>query len=234
MTIEESKQSLTPGRRVELFDFDATALGGTLFNFISSYAETQPLYWQGRAYTPIPIEANGFEVNARGTLPQPTLRISNVLLLPGTVINDIGDPIGAKITRWVTFSDYLDDGPNPGAGDHFLPQVFYVEQKTAQNRVYVDFRLASAMDHEGRQLPKRQVIRDTCPLIYRTFNPDTGDFDYTKATCPYAGSAYYKPDGTPTGDPAQDGCGKILGQCRKRFSPAPLPYGGFPAVARIR
>lgn len=233
-TIDEKKQSLTPGRRVELFDFDATAIGGSLYNFVSTYQEAQPLYWKDQAYTPLPIKADGFEVNGRGVLPTPKLQLSNVLLLPGSIINDIGDPIGAKITRWVTFSDFLDDGPTPSPDEHFPPQVFFIEQKTAQTKLFIEFLLSSAMDHDGRKLPKRQIIRDTCPLIYRTFDPDTGEFDYSKATCPYAGTQLFKANGATTNDPTQDLCGKRLGECRKRFGSEPLPFGGFPAVSRLR
>jgi len=234
MTIAETKQKLTPGKRVELFDFDASDIGGSSYNFVSSYQETQPLHWKGLVYTPLPIKAGGFEINGRGTLPTPKLQVSNVLLLPGSIINDIGDPIGAKITRWVTFSDYLDDGATPSADEHLDPQIFYIERKSLQTRVFVEFQLASAMDHEGRMLPKRQVLRDTCPLIYRAFNPETGEFDYSKATCPYAGTSYFKANGDSTGDASQDLCGKRLVECRKRFGNQPLPFGGFPAVSRIR
>lgn len=234
MTIEADKQSLTPGRRVELFEFDARAQGGSLYYFCSSYKEDGPLLWQGNIYTPLPIFASGFEVNGKGAFPMPKLRISNVLLLPGAIINDIGDPLGAKVTRWVTFSHYLDDGETPNPDEHFAPQVFFVEQKTGQNRLFVEFQLASVIDQDGRYLPKRQVIRDTCTFVYRTYNADTNEFDYTNVQCPYAGTKMFKPDGTETTNPAEDQCGKRLGECRKRFEGQPLPFGGFPAVARVR
>lgn len=235
MTIEEKKQLLTPGRRIELFDWDATSIGGSTYNFVSGYAEDQPLMWRGLAYTPIPIKASGFEVNGQGSLPTPKLQISNILLLPGTIISAQGDPLGAKITRWVTFSDFLDDGPTPSEDEHFIPQVFYIERKSMQNRIYVEFELASAMDHHGRQLPKRQVVRDTCPLIYRRWDAGVSAFDYSDATCPYAGSTYFKANGDATANPSEDACGKRLGECRKRFGRStPLPFGSYPAAARIR
>lgn len=234
MTIEEDKQSLTPGRRIELFEFDATEQGGTVYYFVSSYVEEQPLVWQGNSFTPLPIFASGFEMNGKGSFPQPRLRLSNVLFLPGAIINDIGDPLGAKITRWVTFADYLDDGASPDPDEHFMPQVFYVERKTAQNRIFVEFQLASIIDQEGRYLPKRQIIRDTCSFIYRTYDASTGEFNYTKATCPYTGDKMVTNTGEVTLNPTEDKCGKRLSDCRKRFGEVPLPYGGFPAVARLR
>lgn len=234
MTIEESKQSLSPGRRVELYDFDATDIGGSSYNFVSSFVEEQPVAWRGKIYTPIPIKASGFEVSGKGVLPTPSLQISNILLLPGSIINSLGDPLGAKITRWVTFEQYLDTGETPSANDYIDPQIFYIERKVNQNRVFVEFELSSAMDQHGRELPKRQVLRDTCPLVYRKYNSTTAEFDYTKATCPYAGTQYYKANGDSTTNPALDVCGKRLLECKKRFGDNPLPFGGFPAVSRIR
>lgn len=234
MTIEESKQSLSAGKRVELFDFDAREIGGNLYNFVSSFKESGNIRWKGLIYTPIPIKADGFEVSSQGTLPTPRLQISNILLIPGSIINSMGDPLGAKITRWVTFEQYLDDGASPSADDYLTPQVFYVERKVSQNRVYVEFELSSIMDQHGRQLPKRQVLRDACPLIYRQFDSDANAFDYSKATCPYAGSSMFKANGDITTDPSQDRCGKRLTECKKRFGSDPLPFGGFPGVARIR
>lgn len=234
MTIEESKQSLSPGRRVELFDFDASAIGGEVYHFVSCFVEEHPIWWRGILYTPIPIKASGFEVSGKGMLPTPTLQISNILLLPGTIINSLGDPLRAKVTRWVTFEQYLDTGSTPSANDYIDPQVFYVERKVNQNRVFVEFELASAMDQQGRQLPKRQVLRDMCPLVYRKYNSTTAEFDYSQATCPYAGNAFYKHNGDSTTNPALDVCGKRLLECKKRFGNNPLPFGGFPAVSRIR
>ena len=34
------------------------------------------IYWQGNTYFPAPIQAEGFDISARGTLPTPILRIS--------------------------------------------------------------------------------------------------------------------------------------------------------------
>lgn len=234
MSIEESKQSLNPGKRVELYDFDATDIGGPTYYWCSSFKEENPIVWQGRIYVPLPIIADGFEVNGKGALPIPKLRIANVKKQVSAIINDIGDPLGARITRWVTFDKYLDDGLEANPDEHFRKQVFFVQQKTAQNKVYVEFALSSIIDQEGKMLPKRQVIRDTCSFTYRVYNPDTNMFEYEKAICPYAGAKMFKANGDPTTDPALDQCGHRLSDCRLRFENNPLPFGGFPAVARVR
>ena len=45
--------------------------------------------------------------------------------------------------------------------------VFRIEQKSNPNRVYVEWKLATTFDQEGRLLPGRQVLQSACPLIYR-------------------------------------------------------------------
>ncbi|MCH9665873.1 MAG: phage minor tail protein L [Gammaproteobacteria bacterium] len=243
MTIIADSQRLDPGRRIELFDFDATSLGGGTFFWISGFQEPLAVSWRGNSYTPLPISAEGFVTSGAGSQPTPTVTISNVLLLPATIINSLGDPLGAKLTRWVTLATYLDDGATPDPNQHYVPQIFVVERKTEQNKLSVAFELSSSLDQEGRMLPGRQILRDTCTHRYRLYNAETGTFDYTRATCPYVGSddvpggveaPFFTPNGSSTADPSADSCGKKVRDCRLRFEEKPLPYRGFPGVSRIR
>ena len=79
-------------------------------NIFDSY-----LKWQGNTYYPAPIQAEGFEVSTRGTLPTPEFTIStqseegiNVMGLLRHQIRKFGDVIGAKVTRIRTFAKFLD------------------------------------------------------------------------------------------------------------------------------
>jgi phage-related protein len=165
------------------------------------------------------------------------------------LINEFGDPVGAKLTRWVTYSHYLDDGPLADPNEHFLPEVWVIERKKSQNRIFVEFELSAAMDQQGRQLPGRQVLRDACILRYRTHIPGTSppEFAYnqTDMGCPWAGTGtdplnpegpYFTRVGESTPNPANDLCGKKLEDCKKRFNltTAILPFAGFPGVSRVK
>jgi phage-related protein len=44
---------------VELFDLDATPLGGSLYHFVSSSLSDGDVTWQSNTYTPVPFEATG-------------------------------------------------------------------------------------------------------------------------------------------------------------------------------
>lgn len=244
MTIAADKQRLSPGRRVELFDLDLSLLqAGLVYRFCSSFNESTSIVWRGNTYAAIPLVAEGFQVSGKGTLPTPTLRISNIGLLVSSIINEFGDPTGAKVTRWVTFSDYLDGGSKADPHQHFVPDIYLIERKTAQNSTFVEFELSASIDQEGRLLPARQVLRDACVLRYRVWNGTS--FDYSNATCPWSGSdnvqggnegPFFTAAGVPTGTPANDLCGKKLSDCKMRFGSAnlDLAFGGFPGVARFR
>ena len=59
-------------------------------------------------------------------------------------------------------------------------------------------------------------------------------YDNPDMACPYTGSACYTKNGETT-TAANDDCGRRLSDCVLRFGQEnPLPYGGFPGLARIR
>lgn len=231
----EEQQKLSPDPIVELFEFDASSLGGGVYRFYSGATEDASLVWQGNAYVPIAIAGEGWEHNSKGTLPTPTIKISNAELLMSSIIRNIGDPLGAKITRWRTYEKFLDAGSEPDSTKHFIKEIFLVERKVSETEELVEFELSAAIDQDGRQLPGRQVVRSFCDLRYRVYTD--GAFDYDDATCPHVDeTAFFTVAGVGTGDPASDECGKKLSDCKIRFEPQglALPYGGFPGVDRIR
>lgn len=232
MSYQAEIQKPDIGRVVRLFRIDITPLGGPVYHFTSSYENPTPVKYQNIEYTPIPIEAEGFEITANGMLPQPKLRLSAVNTLASALIHDYRDLVGARVTRLRTLERFLDGKPDADPDAHFPPEIYRIDRKAAHNKVMVEWDLAPAIDQEGTRLPRRQVLRDTCTWRYRIY---TGSgFDYSRATCPYTGSNYYDDMGNPT-TASNDRCGKRLSDCRLRFGQnAALPFGGFPGVARVR
>lgn len=117
-------------------------------------------------------------------------------------------------------------GPgNPTADpeQEFPPDTWFIEQKTSETNEVVEFELASALDFQDTQLPRRQIIANLCPFGYR------GSY------CGYAGTAMFDTNDNPVTDPALDACSKTLGGCKKRFgATSVLNFGGFPAAALIQ
>ncbi|CAB4180548.1 Bacteriophage lambda, GpL, minor tail [uncultured Caudovirales phage] len=115
----------------------------------------------------------------------------------------------------------LAGGYNPTADPAiYLPDdVYVIDRKASENKMSVTFELASSFDVGGVKLPRRQIIQNTCPWVYKS------------AECGWVSGAYYKLDDTSTGVAGEDACGHRLSSCKVRFgAAAELPYGGFPGA----
>ena len=227
MSITADIQSLTTGALVELFELQ---IGAELVRFhAGTNSLMQPVVWAGNTYTPLPVQAEGFDLSTGGKMPRPKLRIANI---DGVVSQTLlgADIAGSKVTRRRTMVRYLDavnfpGGANPDADPtaEMTPDVFYIDRKTAETKAVVEFELASSMDVAGVKLPKRQIIQNSCPWRYRG------------GECGYAGPPVATVLDAPTDDPMKDQCGKRLSSCKLRFGEtAVLPYGGFPAAGLVR
>lgn len=217
-------QQLAPSAIIELFQVDASnqGLAAPLYFHAGTNAIAQSIVFQGITYTPFPVEVSGFEYSGRGTLPRPTMRVSNVFSGITVLLLQYGDLVGAKVTRIRTLARYLDGQPAADPTAEFPREIYYVDRKVSENREMVEFELASALDLAGVMLPRRQIIQNTCPWAYRG------------AECGYTGTNYYDANDQPTTQ-AGDVCGKRLSSCKIRFGQySELPYGGFPSAGLIR
>jgi len=252
----------TPDKVVTLFDLDLTELGGPVFHFtpnilsggepvlnedgspvldenghaVSTEGEgVEFVTWRGNPYFPLPIEASGFEMNSSGQLPRPKLTVANVLNLIKPEMIAYNNFVGATVTRWRTFAKHLDSGSDPDSEVYFPLDVYKVDRKSGENNVMVEFELATSLDQEGMQLPRRQIIRSACTHRYRVWDEATGTFDYSRATCPYVGTNYFNTNGEPVGTPQEDMPSKQVNTCCKlRFPNQALPTRAFPGVGRFR
>lgn len=222
MTIQRDVQLLDPGALIEMFELNTVALGGTLDYFHAGTNDSRAaIVWQTKTYSPWPVQVEGFEHNGRGQLPTPRMKIANIAGTIAALNIAYDDLIGAKVTRRRTFARYLDGQPGADPTAGFPDDVFYVERKVAENRVLVEYELASAMDVEGVLIPRRQVLANFCGWQYRS------------SECGFAGGAVADVNDAPTTNILLDACSRKLTGCKLRFGQnGPLPYGGFPAVSR--
>lgn len=233
-TIESAVQEFSPGNLVELYVVDLTVLGGGVTRWANSVRTSTAITFDGDIYTPIAIEAEGFERNGRGAIPTPTIR-----LFPSDGIKAAmlayGDLIGGKITRIKTFSRFLDGEPDANPDERFPDEIYLFEQKTQFNKNVVEWSLSSVLDQEGVMIPKVPFLKDVCQLKYRRWNG--ASFDYVLSAdggCPYNGTSYYDVDGNVVTIDA-DKCGKRLSECKRRFGDyAVLPFLAFPGITAYR
>jgi lambda family phage minor tail protein L len=221
--ISSDVQKLASGNLIELFEINATSIGGSLLRIVNDVNElSSDIVWQGNTYTRFAVQAKGFARSGRGTQPRPTLTGSNVGGVLGALVRDNEDLVGAKVTRRRTFVKYLDavnfaDG-NAQADPNvsFADEIYYIDRKASENGIEIQFELASAMDLTNAKLPKRQVTQNVCAWQYRS------------AECSYAGGPVATVMDIITTDAAKDVCGHRVASCKLRFgNNATLPYGGF-------
>lgn len=225
MSIEADSQLLEPGNLIILFELDATEIGGDIALF-HGYNQSGDIVWQGRAFKPWPIEAEGFEITGEAQQPAPTLRVGNVDGSISALANYLGDLLGAKLIRHRTLSKYLDavnfpDGnPSASPDQHYPSDVFYIEQKLSSDREVVEFMMKSSLDLSDVFLPRRVITPGLCGWRYRDAN------------CAYSGPAVATDKDEPTTNPALDQCSLSVSGCKLRFGEhGILNFGGFPGAS---
>ncbi|KWA10659.1 phage minor tail protein L [Burkholderia territorii] len=221
MTITGDIQQLSPGRIVELFEVDATNIGGDMMRF-HGHLQSQPIWWQGQEFRPWPIQATGFKKTTDAQQPTPTLNVGDLGATISALCVVLDDFVGATVRRRRTLAKYLDarnfPNGNPAADPtaEMAVEIWRVEQKAAEESgVSVSFALASPLDFGGQQIPARQMV-NMCQSEYR--GPD----------CGYTGIKYFDRNDKPVDDPALDRCSMRLSGCECRFGEnSELPFGGF-------
>lgn len=236
-TVIAELHKLAPSAIIELFKlelFQATHGINTAFYFHAGVdGKTDPgnVVWidpddiddpspAAQEYVRFPVEASGFEYNGKGTLPRPTLRVSNVMNIMSALLLDVNkdspgnDMCGAKLTRIRTMARFLpaanfQGGTNPFGNPDvtaILPlEVYYIDRKVSETRDLVEFELASALDLAGVRAPRRLCIANLCPWTYRG------------ADCGYNGTRYFDANDKQIFDASKDECGKRLSSCLARF-----------------
>lgn len=229
-------QKLEGDALVSLYVIDTRPIGGNqIIRFTTMPDDGEPVVFGGDTYHAVDCEVEGFEWDGRGSFPRPTLKVTNLGGLVSDTINGVGDIVGSTFYRLRTFAKFLDNGGTPDPDAIFPPEIYTIDQRTTQNKTSVEWEMASPMDHLGVKLPRRIVIRDVCTHRYRVYNEDTNTFDYSNATCPYAGAKSFDENGVAVTDKSKDHCGKGLADCRLRFGKnGVLPTRAFPGVAKVR
>ena len=112
-------QEINPGAVIELFtlQLDATLHGSTTiyrFHNGANLNANGEVVWAGNTYLRFPIECTGFEFTGTGTLPRPTISVSNIFGTLTTIMQNVNqttvgnDLNGAKLTRIRTLARFLD------------------------------------------------------------------------------------------------------------------------------
>ena len=163
---------------------DVNAEINTIFRFHNNAKLiNSSIYWKGKEYIAAPITAEGFEVNAKGTLPTPKLSMTvsedgiPALAQLKNRLRELGDLSGAKISRIRTFAKFLDaenfyganppDGFEPDPNVEFPRDVYYIDRKSREDKYSIEYEMGSILDVGDAKLPSRLVVANACPFSYR-------------------------------------------------------------------
>ena len=162
------------------------------FNGVVVQTQTGEIIYNGRSYTAIPVEAEGFEYKAgQGGFPRPTLRVGNLFSVVSALMINVNettfgnDLTGAKVVRIRTLSRFLDavnftGNTNPygtPSGEQMPQEIYFVNRKIVETRDVVEFELAAKLDLENIKAPKRQCLANVCQWEYK------GGADGTRDGC---------------------------------------------------
>lgn len=226
----EELAKINPSAIIELFELRLdSALHGSndiyRWHAGANADVTGDIVFGGETYQRIPVKAEGFEYTNTGTLPRPTLTVSNlgseitsILLLVNETTrgNDLG---GAEVRRIRTLKKYLDGESAADPNVQFPQERWFIDRKASETRDVVSFELASKFDLAGQKIPRRQVVANVCQWKYRS------------SECSYTGSNYFDVNGNSVSTLAQDVCGKRVDSCKLRFgNNGQLPFGSFPGA----
>ena len=171
-------QKLSVTGLVTLYELDATKLGAGIMRWhghvsfedwqIINPEQTEvksDIIWQGQTYSPMPIQTDGLEMRGDGKASTPSLALANNINGVQGAISALclqyDDFAGARLTVINTMAKYLDaanfTNGNPQAANEYRKQVWYVEQKTSENRSAVTFELSNPVDFEGARIPSREI-----------------------------------------------------------------------------
>ena len=178
-------QSINPGAIIELFTLtlDSTLHGSsTVYRFHngSNMNLNGDIVWAGNSYEKFPIQCEGFDFGSTGTLPRPTISVSNIFgtitaLMQAANQTTVGNDLnGTKLVRIRTLAKFLDavnfEGntnpygtPDPTA--EFPQEIYFLDRKITENRDLVQWEAISALDLVNVKLPKRIATRAIFPGI---------------------------------------------------------------------
>ena len=251
-----------PSAIIELFQLRLdTALHGenTIYYFHAGTNEfgDGDIVFDSQTYSRIPIQAEGFEYTNSGTLPRPTLTISNLassitaLLIhvnATTLGNDLG---GAEVRRIRTLAKYLDsvnfgtlkNAVTQGSddlitqdGDNVMCRIVQANATADPNvrfpdeRWFVDRKSSETRDIVQFELASKFDLAGQ-KIPRRQVVANICQWKYRSSECSYTGTDYYDVNGNEVSTEAQDVCGKRIASCKLRFgNNGELPFGSFPGA----
>ena len=119
------------------------------------------IVFNSQTYTPMPIEAEGFDYKSgeNDSQSRPVLRISNLLSTVSTILIEVNkitngnDLLNAKVTRIRTAAMFLDGETTANTSATSRNEIYFIERKSTENRQIVEFELSQFSDLPNFKIP---------------------------------------------------------------------------------
>ena len=163
-----------PSALLSLYEIDTrfVAVNGQRWLLCPSVnGKFQSIIWNDETYTPFPIEMTEASIPGQGTLPRPKLRASNINGFLSQFLRLQGDFVGARFIRRRVYARFL-PGENfvggvnpygtPNAAAAYEDEIYFINRKVDESPEAVEFELASPMELDNVQLPRRLALATNC------------------------------------------------------------------------
>lgn len=201
-------------------------------SYDESKLPAKSIWWQGIEYAAWPCQIEGIESSTTGSSAQPKLTVANLDGSITALCLAYDDMLQAKVSIHDTLAKYLDARNFPEGNTSADPtqeklKVYYIDSKSVETKLQVEFTLSSPMDLQGLQIPTRQLHSLCTWCIRGKYRSGDG--------CDYAGTRYFDKFNKPVSDPSLDVCSGNLTGCKLRFGEnKELSFGGFPGTSLLR
>lgn len=201
-------------------------------SYDESKLPAKSIWWQGIEYSAWPCQIEGIESSTTGSSAQPKLTVANLDGSITALCLAYDDMLQAKVSIHDTLAKYLDARNFPEGNTSADPtqeklKVYYIDSKSVETKLQVEFTLSSPMDLQGLQIPTRQLHSLCTWCIRGKYRSGDG--------CDYAGTRYFDKFNKPVSDPSLDVCSGNLTGCKLRFGENnELSFGGFPGTSLLR
>ena len=258
-SVKVELHSLEPSAIIELFQLELNADQHGVNQIYYFHSGTKPgtgnnLVFGGIPYIALPIEAEGFAYSGQGSLPRPTLRVSNIFSTITALLATLPNGLeGAKVTRLRTLARYIDDANfgTPGSelttqsGDSLITQdgvltVGFVESGNPYGTpdptalFPIEVYYVDRKSTENRNLVEFELASAFDLAGVRAPKRQCisrCQWVYRSAECGYTGTNYFDANDNFVADSFEDVCGKKQSSCEARFGENnELPFGGYPGI----
>lgn len=147
---------------IDLYQLDLAPIGYNIQLYFCNFSQSNGanIAFQGRPYVAYPIEASGFEKSIQGSLPTPSLSVSNVFADISSLIINYQGLGGAKLTRIQILASNIDGTAGANSSDIESTEIYYISSYI-ENSKEVKFNLKHPLALDKLRLPRKRIATVT-------------------------------------------------------------------------